>query len=786
MDPQDVISQSRAQSDYDRPDRKGGVAPKPRRRTEAHDLDSDKNYSLFLKLKDWKQQELLRQAANRFQMALDEDYADGLQWSEEEAQELLNRGQAPLVFNEIKPTVEWMLGTERRTRIDFKVLSRKKSKPGDTVAESKTGLLKYLNDVNQGPFERSLAFSEAIRAGLGWLECGVRGDPTDELLYTGAESWRNILHDSNAPKWDGSDMRYIFRDRWLDEDIAVAYFPDRADKVKQSVISSDFAALDETEEDLYYMGARVTQPGHDWPGSVGKYSPYSSAAYSGSVRSRVKFTEAWYRVPILHRKFNSGAFQDEIFDSGNPEHIAALKAGESSLYDKLEMQVRCAIYCSAGLVYEGESPYSHGRFPFVPVWCYRRSRDNLPYGVIRNLRDPQDDLNKRQSKALWILSTNQIDMEEGALPEGSTIDDLRDEAARPDRILVRRRGYQLEVSRDTQLAEEQLTLMDRDVAHIRNVSGVNSENLGRETNAKSGIAIQARQEQGSVVTTAPFDNLRFATQLLGQMQLSIIEQFYTDAKTIRVLGERGGAKYIELNKPQDDGSLLNDITAEAADFIVDEQEYRTSLHQAMFESLFDIISRLAQLNPQIALNLLDMVVDIAPGIPNKQELVNRIRELNGQTDPDDEQTPEQQLATQQKKAREGEMMAKQQELALREQEAKVVKLETEGKHIAGKIVAEHITAMYQALQAAGITVQVPGAAPVADTILAGAGFKDPNIGNTDQIEQTAQQQFAANPPPPQQSGGIPPIDKGQPAPPQGADGIAQGIETPAIDGVPQI
>lgn len=774
------LSESRASSDMDDPNRNGGAPSKPRSEPKAkNDLDSHEKQQLFLKLKDWKFQELQRQAANRFQMALDEDYADGLQWSEEDAQELMARGQAPLVFNEIKPTVEWMIGTERRTRIDFKVLSRKKSHPGDDVAEAKTGLLKYLNDVNQGPFERSLAFSEAVNAGLGWLEVGVRGDPTDELLYTSAESWRNILHDSNSVKWDGIDMRYIFRDRWLDEDIGVAYFPERADIVKQSVVNSDLTSLDTDEEDLYYMGARVTEPGHDYPGHFGKYTPYSSAAYAGSVRSRVKFTECWYRVPILHRKFNNGEYQDTIFDKDNEEHINALRGG-ASLYDKLEMQVRCAIYCSGGLLYEGESPYDHGRFPFVPVWCYRRARDHMPYGVIRNLRDPQDDLNKRQSKALWILSTNSVEMEEGALPESMTMDDLRDEVARPDRILMRRRGYDLKVDRDTQLAEEHLTLMDRDVAHIRNVSGVNSENLGRQTNASSGVAITARQEQGSIVTTAPFDNLRYATQIVGQMQLAISEQFYSNEKTIRILGERGGVKYIELNKPQDDGSLLNDITAEQADYIVDEQEYRTSLHQAMFESLFDIVGRLAQMNPQVALNLLDMVVDIAPGLPNKKELIARIREINGQQDPDDEQSPEQLQAQQEQKAREKALTEKQQDLVIRDAEAKVQKTEAERDRIISQKVSEHVTAMYQALQAAGITVTVPGTAPVADIIMTGAGFNDPNIGQTAEIDQAAQaRQLSAQPPQPQQ-----PMDQGLPPPPMAGDGAAQGIETPAIDGLP--
>lgn len=98
-------------------------------------------------------------------------------------------------------------------------------------------------------------------------------------------------------------------------------------------------------------------------------------------------------------------------------------------------------------------------------------------------------------------------MEEDAVDD---IEELRQEVARPDGILVRKRGKELKVHRDNNLAEEQLVLMDRDAEHIRNVGGVTPENMGRATSADSGKAILARQEQGGVITAEPFDNLRYA------------------------------------------------------------------------------------------------------------------------------------------------------------------------------------------------------------------------------------------------------------------------------------
>ena len=86
-----------------------------------------------------------------------------MQWTQEDAQALIERGQAPLVFNEVKPTIDWIIGTERRTRVDSKILPREKD--DEALAEIKTKLMKYVSDANKLPWHRSMAFADAIKGG---------------------------------------------------------------------------------------------------------------------------------------------------------------------------------------------------------------------------------------------------------------------------------------------------------------------------------------------------------------------------------------------------------------------------------------------------------------------------------------------------------------------------------------------------------------------------------------------------------------------------------------------
>lgn len=735
--------------------------PKSAKSRKSHALDSPKMQKLHREVRTWFEQESQRQAANRFQMALDEDYYDGLQWDEDDAQILIDRGQAPVVYNEIKASIDWMIGTERRTRMDYKVLPR--SKDGSENAEAKTSLLKYLTDVNNSEFHSSRAFDDAAKAGMGVQETGLRGDPSEELLFDRYQDWRCTLYDSNGVELDLSDSRYFFRWKDLDEDIALAYFADRADVIKASLMNE--GAADPGD----WYNSHQTDPADDWQPRTGRYQPYDGAPFANNQRRTVRFYECWYRVPVLRKVFIDGELSGKRFDKSNPEHAAAVNEG-CGLYDKLEMEMRMVIYTSVGIVFECASPYRHGKFPFVITWCYRRKRDNAPYGMIRAQRDAQDGMNKRHSKAHWILSSNQVIMESGAVDD---IEEMRDEVSRPDGVIVKNPGKALEINRDVQLANEHLQLMDRDVQYIRSIGGVTNENLGRQTNATSGVAIQSRQEQGGVVTTEVFDNHRFAMQQLGQLKLSMIEQFYSEEKVVRLIGGRGNATLIELNKPDEHGRIINDVTAMEADFIISEQDYKSTLRQAMFESLFDIMGRMAQMGQdglKAAMNMLDLVVDMAD-LPNKDELVRRIREINGQSDPDSEVTPEQEQAKEAAAKAQQDQQALMQatgEAQLAKLQAQVEQLQAQSKKIDADNLTQMVTAMYTAMQAGQIIATVPGVAPVADAILQGAGYQDKN-------GQDANIPAPVAPAPAAMPQELPQL--------QQTDGAQAGIETPANDGV---
>jgi hypothetical protein len=695
-------------------------------------LDSDKMQRLHTRLLNLYTRELDRQYDNRMEMASDADFYDNIQWSEEDIQTLNDRGQKPIVYNVISASVDWITGTEKKTRTDGEVLPRRKE--DSQPARRKTELLKYLSDVNRSPFGVSRAFEDATKVGIGWLEDGVRDEDEDEPIYAGYESWRNILFDSAAQDPFFSDGRYIFRTKWVDEDIAKALFRKRAGAIESAVSGGDdFTSLDfYGDEAMDSQEIEMEQSG----------SSLSTDRVGGYQRRRVRLIEAWFVLPVDAERLKGGAFRGELYDPLSPGHQADVDEGRASVVKKPTMRMHVAIFTETGLLWFSRSPYRHNRFPFTPIWCYRRDRDGLPYGVIRRLKDIQEDVNKRASKALHILSTNKIVMDDDALPEGMTIEEFQEEAARPDAIIRKRAGKEITLNADRDLSQWHLEMMSRDISMIQQASGVTDELLGRKTNAVSGIAIGKRQDQGSLATAKVFDNLFWSCQVRGEKQLSLVEQFCSEQKAFRITNMRGKPEFVAVN----DGLPENDITRSKADFIISESQWHATLRQAAVDKLMEVIARMP---PQVGMVLLDLAVE-SMDLPNREEIVKRIRALTGQSDPDQEEpTPEeQQRAEAQAAMQQLQFQSLQADLAkkladIKKIESDVRKTQAMMDDLAAKQPGYKVDQQAKALIAAQSALSAPASAHVADSILADAGF----VPATDQSRNAA---IGLGGPPPQQ------------------------------------
>lgn len=680
------------------------------------DLDSPSVREIHGRLMSHFLSELDIQAGSRAEMALDEAFYDSHQWDEEDARILRERGQEPMVLNVVSQSINWLIGSQKRARTDFRILPRRKS--ALMAAQTKTQILKYLSDVNKSPYSESDAFSEAVKAGVSWLESGIQDDTDGEPIYDRHESWRNIICDSTTRERDANDARYIFRPKWIDVDHAASMFPNRAAQIEMAVDSWDNSqygdtvfgddAMDSVEQ---YRDAVAGRPD---PGAP------------DFARRRVRLIEAWFKVPEEADIIAGGDFRGEVFDPYSRGHIMEIATGRATVRRRPIFRVYVMVMTNKDALWFGPSPYRHNRYPFTPLYAYRDSATGAPYGYIRNMRDPQRDINKRLAKALYIISSNKVIMDEGAV---SDLDEFMEENARPDGVLVKKPGKFLELNIERGMEQSHLEVMQISMQSIQTVSGITDEAMGRTTNAVSGKAIGLRQDQGMLASGMVFDNLRATKQYHGEKLLSLVEQFMPDEKEMRITDARGDPEFIVVN----DGLPENDIVATKADFIISEDAWSATVREAQVAQLFDLMNSLAPVAPQIVMAILDVLVE-SMDVPSRDLIVKRIRAITGQEDPNvDPNTPDPE-----RDARE-QMKAFQQQLEMRAAMANLAKLEGDAaKSKAGaekaaadaaKVIAtlpgENLESKRKALELALAMLSSPPSATItADHLLDQVGLGD--------------------------------------------------------------
>ena len=116
--------------------------------------------------------------------------------------------------------------------------------------------------------------------------------------------------------------------------------------------------------------------------------------------------ELWYRrwVPTVVLKTKTGRVVE--FDESNPNHVAVVEAGLGKLQRATVARIRRSYWMGPHLLHDSESPYPHPHFPYAPFWGYREDMTRVPFGLVRDMIFPQDNLNSTISKLPHITSAD--------------------------------------------------------------------------------------------------------------------------------------------------------------------------------------------------------------------------------------------------------------------------------------------------------------------------------------------------------------------------------------------
>jgi len=217
----------------------------------------------------------------------------------------------------------------------------------------------------------------------------------------------------------------------------------------------------------------------------------------------------------------------------------------------------CKFVCGAKLD-GGESPYvdedGESICPLLMQGAYV-GRDNERYGIVRDMFSPQDEINKRRSKALHGINSRQILTVKGAV---DSLSELQRQTAKADGVIelnieafedAARVGMRpFEILPNNDQITGQLAMFE-DAKNEIDLLGANAALAGETGENQSGRAVLARQQGGMVELASLLDKLhRFTREVYRHIWMRI-KQFWTREKWVRVTDEEYGARFVGLNRP---------------------------------------------------------------------------------------------------------------------------------------------------------------------------------------------------------------------------------------------
>ena len=583
----------------------------------------DNNWARYVRARDAGHTDYIRTAVKC------DRYYRGEQWEQADIDALDSEGRPHLTINTILSTVNTILGEQSSKRADVMFKPRRNS--SDEVAAVLTKLYMQISDNNQYDYLESQVFSDGVIQDRGYFDIRMNFDDhiEGEVQIT-AEDPLDILPDPDAKDYDPTTWNEVIKTKWLSiDDIEQQYGQEKADRLRMIAengehLSRDSMDLEELRDSNY--------------GDVGE-GVYGSGEVDDkrSIRA-VRVVERQHRKLILTPHFVDQKTKDmRIVPESWDEERTELFAKEYGLgmLKKLIKKVRWTITADQVVLHDDWSPYKD--FTIVPYFPYFRR--GKPFGMVRNLLSPQEQLNKISSQELHIVNTTANSgwvVETGSL-NGMTSDDLQERGAQTGLVLEYNRGSNPPQKINPNQIPTGLDRIGQKAANnIKEISGVSDSMLGQDNAEVSGVAIQAKQNRGQIQIQVPLDNLAKSRVFVAKNILCLIQSFYTEERVIQITRDDDPMKPREemvLNQMTPEGEVVNDMTVGEYDVVISTMPARDTFDESQFAEALQL--------RQVGIAIPDDAIIEYSHLQRKGELAKRIRMITGV-----EQSPEQQEAAQ--------------------------------------------------------------------------------------------------------------------------------------------
>ena len=550
----------------------------------------------------------------------------GEQWDYADLATLDDQGRPALTINTILPTINTVLGEQSTRRMD--VTFKPRSSGQQEIADTLTKLFLQISDNNKMDWVEAQVFSDGLIQDRGWFD--VRIDFDDHIqgeVRITAKDPLDIIIDPDAKDYDPRTWNEIYETRWMSlDEIEEVYGQKQADKLRITVEQGSALGTDSIEYEEVRYGDTYSGVEYQQGNTVNPEENRALRSVRVIERQYYRLKECMFFVDNI-----TGDMREVPYNWTKKKRESFADEFALEILTKLVRKVRWTVTADLVVLHDDWSPYDHFTLvPYFPFW--RRGR---PFGMVRNLISPQEQLNKISSQELHIVNTTANSgwiIESGSL-SGMDADDLEEHGAETGLVLEFNRGS----TPPGKIPPNQIpTGLDRisqkAALNIKSISGISDAMLGTESAEVSGVAIQAKQNRGAMMIQVPLDNLAKTRQYLAEKILNLVQAYYTEERLIQIVNESDPMKSsqpVVLNQTTPEGNIINDLTVGEYDVVVASSPARDNFDEMQFAEALSL--------RQAGVPIPDDIIVDYSHLARKGEVAQRIRQMQGTEPPTEEE-----------------------------------------------------------------------------------------------------------------------------------------------------
>lgn len=556
----------------------------------------------------------------------------GDQWSGTEIGDLDADNRPHLTLNEIFRTSMAVLGELSQHAADVRFSAEEEQ--DDNTAEALDRLYLHTAAVNNMELLDQRVRQRGLLFGRGYYDVRVDFDSNmkGHVKFT-APRIQNIVLDADIEDDDPKSWSRFFRTRWMSRNQVSLTYGARIAADMQ--LSQNITPYDSEDVQLQHLLSRRSRLFGDLPSRDDKNIPM------------FRLIEQQYRREAFKDFFVDPETGDssEVPENWTHNQISHIKDVTGVVVIRRRTStIRWCVTCDDRVLHDEDSPYNDFTIiPYMPFFT-----DGMTFGLIDQMIEPQRMLNKAISQELHILSTTANSgwkIKTGSL-RNMTIQDLENAGARTGLILELDGVDDAEKIQPNSMSSGFTSIASAAVEYIHNAAGATPAMFGNgATSEVSGKALVESLNRGPVNMTMPLTSFFNTKRQVAARFQELVRQFYTETRFVRTTdpNRRGGGETTMINEPDpnDDMSFFNDVTRGNYFIQVLPAPTRFSAEQNAF-------AQMIELRRDLGVQIPDDVLLGASSLPQRAEVIKRVREATGgDISPEQQQMQQLEMAAQQ-------------------------------------------------------------------------------------------------------------------------------------------